>query len=413
MNRRRFLQTGASLSTAALLTQPATALPDSGDQDRVYWTSLASRIALPVLEALCARKLRATMPVEVPTGNLEDRRRYAHLEAFGRLMTGIAPWLEHCASDSQLTPACARIPSLAREALDAATDPGSPDAMNFSSGAQPLVDAAFLALAIVRAPDQLWKPLEARVQQNIIRALRSTRVILPYQNNWLLFSAMIETTLCQMGESWDSMRVDYALRAHNNWYKGDGVYGDGPELHVDYYNSYVIHPMLMSVLDGAGDTQHDWQQMRGRVRARAIRYAALQERAIAPDGSFAPVGRSLCYRFGAFHLLADIALRQLLPSAIAPGQVRSALTLVMRRMAEAPGTFDEHGWLRIGFCGHQPHLAEGYISTGSSYLCSAAWLPLGLPPSAPFWNQPAQLWTSKKAWEGRDLPADHALSADL
>ena len=34
----------------------------------------------------------------------------------------------------------------------------------------------------------------------------------------------------------------------NTWYKGDGVYGDGPPFHWDYYNSFVIQPMLLNIL---------------------------------------------------------------------------------------------------------------------------------------------------------------------
>jgi hypothetical protein len=85
------------------------------------------------------------------------------------------------------------------------------------------------------------------------------------------------------------------------------------------------------------------------------------------------------------------------------------MTAVIRRMIEAPGTFDDHGWLRIGFCGHQPSLAEGYISTGSLYLCSAALLPLGLPPADAFWSAPATRWTSQLLWSGISLPPDHAI----
>jgi hypothetical protein len=81
----------------------------------------------------------------------------------------------------------------------------------------------------------------------------------------------------------------------------------------------------------------------------------------------------------------------------------------MHRMMEVPGTFDEGGWLRIGFCGHQPSIAEPYISTGSCYLCSAVWLPLGLPEADPFWKEPATSWTAKKIWDGQDVKIDHAL----
>jgi len=104
-----------------------------------------------------------------------------------------------------------------------------------------------------------------------------------------------------------------------------------------------------------------------------------------------------------------MALRRQLPESVSPEQVRCALTAVMRRMIEAPGTFDEQGWLTLGFCGHQPSIAEDYISTGSSYLCSVAWLPLGLPPDDPFWKNPPKPWTQQKIWSGKDVPLDGAL----
>jgi hypothetical protein len=73
----------------------------------------------------------------------------------------------------------------------------------------------------------------------------------------------------------------------------------------------------------------------------------------------------------------------------------------------APGTFDANGWLRIGLCGHQPSLGEIYITTGSVYLCSLGFLPLGLPAEAPFWADPPADWTARKVWSGKEVPADH------
>ena len=88
--------------------------------------------------------------------------------------------------------------------------------------------------------------------------------------------------------------------------------------------------------------------------------------------------------------------------------MRGALTAAIRRTLDAPDTFDQNGWLQIGFCGHQPGIGESYISTGSLYLCAAAFLPLGLPASDAFWSAPAQPWTSVKAWSGQPFPIDHA-----
>jgi hypothetical protein len=381
--------------------------PPTGD--RRYWTEVLRRIAEPVLVNLADRRLKTAMPVEARAGAEADRARVTHLEAVGRLFCGIAPWLESGVTDGDEGVLRLRYVDLARQGLDAATDPASRDFMNFTTGGQPLVDAAFLAHALIRAPRELWQALPPRVQRNVVNALVSTRRIKPGFNNWLLFSAMVEAALCQVGEVWDAMRVDYAVRQHEQWYKGDGTYGDGPEFHWDYYNSFVIQPMLLDVLRAVAPSNSSWDRLREPILARARRYAAIQERLIAPDGSFPPIGRSLAYRFGAFQLLAQVALMRQLPEGVSPAQVRAALTAVIRRTMEAPGTFDSQGWLHIGLCGHQPSIGEGYISTGSLYLCAAGLLPLGLPPDDPFWTAPAEDWTAKRAWSGRDLPADHAL----
>ena len=408
--RRNFLKTGIALgvsSSVGSFAQTSSAVPVK--DDRQYWVEVATRVSGPVLRALSERRLKATMPVEAPHGNVEDRKQFTYLEALGRLLTGLAPWLESGADNGAEGDLRRQYAELARKAIQAGTDPGSPDFMNFNKGQQPVVDAAFLALAILRAPTELWQKLDKNTQHNVIEALQSSRAILPFYSNWLLFSAMVETALSFMGVWWDPMRVDYAVRSIDSWYKGDGIYGDGPQFHWDYYNSFVIQPMLLNILDVISKSSSRWNHFQPVMLARAQRYAAIQERLISPEGTFPPIGRSLCYRFGAFQLLSEISLRRQLPEDITPGQVRCALTSVMRRMIEAPGTFDSQGWLRAGFYGHQPEIAESYISTGSLYLCSAAWLPLGLPVTDPFWASAAKPWTSKKVWNGEDVKADHAI----
>lgn len=142
---------------------------------------------------------------------------------------------------------------------------------------------------------------------------------------------------------------------------------------------------------------------------RYARYAEQQERLISPEGTFPIVGRSLAYRFGAFHALSDVAYRKLLPERVKPAQVRSALSAIINRQVNAPGTFNPEGWLRVGFAGYQPHIGETYISTGSLYLCAAVFIALGLPESDEFWSSPSADWTCKKGWAGIDLDVDKAL----
>jgi hypothetical protein len=378
-------------------------------EDRSIWLDALERIARPVLTAGAAGELRAQMPVEAMAGMEADRTAFTHLEAVGRLLCGMAPWLELRDLEGGEARLHAEFAALARATLAHSVDPASPGLLNFSHGSQPIVDAAFLAQALLRAPRTLWAELDAATQRNLCNALAATRTRKPHFNNWLLFAAVIEAFLAHAGVFWDRMRIDYALRQHEQWYLGDGVYGDGPELHWDYYNSFVIQPMLVDLLAAVGDEEPAWQALRAPVLARAQRYAAIQERLISPEGTFPPIGRSLAYRFGAFQALAQMALLDHLPADLAPAQVRSALTAVIQRMLDAPGTFDAHGWLRIGFAGHQPDLGERYISTGSLYLCAAGLLPLGLPPAHPFWRDPPQPWTAQRIWRGENLPCDRHL----
>lgn len=412
MNRREFLAVTGAAGVAPLASTPAEAgagRPQArpGAADRELWISVARRLADPVLTHLAAGTLKATMPVEQAAG--ADRRNVTHLEAIGRLVAGIAPWLELAAAGGADAALPAKYAELTRRAIARAVDPASPDFLNFNKGGQPLVDAAFLAQGLLRAPTALLQALGAPATAQIVAAFESTRTITPGFNNWLLFSATVEAALAKLGARWDRMRVDYALRQHEQWYKGDGVYGDGPVFHWDYYNSFVIQPMLLDVLDVCRDEMPAWKEMAARVERRAVRHAAILERLIAPDGTYPAVGRSIAYRFGAYQLLAQMALRRSLPEGVTPAQVRAAMTAMISRSIEAPGTFDANGWLQIGFCGHQPGVGETYISTGSVYLCAVGLLPLGLPSTDPFWSDPPQPWTSVRAWGGQPFPIDRAL----
>jgi hypothetical protein len=411
VDRRDFfrrLGAGGAVAAAARVGS-AQRPPSDGSKDRALWVGVLRRLADPVLNSLAAETLKRRMPVEEATG--ANRGSVTHLEALGRLVAGIAPWLELPSDDSDEGRLRASYADLTRRAIGRAVDPASKDFLNFTTGRQPLVDAAFLAQGVLRAPRALRESLDASTRGNLVAALESTRPIPPGFNNWLLFSATVEAALARLGAEWDRMRVDYALRQHDQWYKGDGAYGDGPEFHWDYYNSFVIHPMLIDVLDVVKAEMPAWKELAVRVDTRARRYAAVLERLIAPDGSFPPIGRSLAYRFGALQGLAQMALRHSLPEGVTAAQTRAALTAALRRSIEAPGTFDADGWLRIGFCGHQPGIGERYISTGSLYLCAVGLLPLGLAPADEFWSGAAEAWTSVRAWSGQPFPIDHAIAA--
>jgi hypothetical protein len=409
-NRRDFIGRLAlgSLALPRIINHTIAAEPQRVDDERASWVGMLTRVAEPVLANLATNQLKARMPVDGAKGPAKERRAVSHLEALGRTLGGVAPWLQAPGITGSEEELRAKFASLARHALTNAVDPDAADHLNFVEATQNLVDTAFLAVSFARARRELWEKLDRPVRDRFVRALESTRKFKPRQNNWLLFSAMVEAFLASSGAIWKPEPIEAAIKAHEDWYKGDGAYGDGPDFHWDYYNSYVIHPLLIEVLDLINSVSSRWNSFREKVIHRSRRFAAVQERLIAPDGSYPPLGRSITYRCGAFHHLAMMALRRDLPREITPAQVRGALAAVIQRTLGSPNTFDQDGWLRVGLAGHQPSLAEGYITTGSLYLCTFAFLPLGLDPSDEFWSAPAADWTSRKIWNGVDLPPDHA-----
>lgn len=376
-------------------------------QNRKDWLDAMLKIVAPVLDALEKGELKKTLPSYLH----EDRFTFAPLEAFGRSMLGLAPWLEVPADT--LSPEEAELQKIYREkairCIEMATNPESPDFMLFTTGGQPLVDAAFLAHALVRAPKALAAALPEETRAHLAEAFRSSRQIAACNTNWIFFSAMVEAGLHVIGEPYDIMRVLYAARAFQEWYKGDGVYGDGALFHWDYYNSFVIQPMYVDLLEVFADQNEEIAAMLPVVCERASRYASVLERMIGPEGSYPVLGRSICYRFGAFQMLAQTALQHRLEEHLSPASVRCGLSAVIGRVMSAEGMFDEKGWLRPGVYGYQPELAETYINVGSLYLCSAVFLPLGLEPADPFWSDPDEDWSAKKVWSGGHITIDHAI----
>ena len=377
--------------------------------DRDYWVNELVKMADPVLVNLSNDQLKENMPVEQSSFDYGNRSSFATLEAFGRLMAGMAPWLELGEDKTKEGKLRKKYIKLFHKAIYNAVNPESKDYMNFAKGSQPLVDASFLAQAFLRAPTQLWDPLQKETKQMVIEAFKKSRSVIniPY-NNWLLFAGTIEAFMVKFTDEADYARIEYALNKHMEWYAGDGLYSDGKFYHWDYYNSFVIHPMLIDIIDVLQNTKHPLRKLNDKVIQRAQRYGVIMERQISPEGTFPVIGRSIVYRFGTFQALSQLALLEQLPEKLSEGQVRSGLTAVLKRISEANGLYDKNGWLQIGVIGHQPEMGEAYITTGSLYLHSFGFLPLGLPADHSFWTSAAEPWSNVKIWRGdNDVKRDH------
>jgi hypothetical protein len=416
MERRNFLGSlvaGSAATLAASGEAGAASKPAARPvNDRAYMAGLLQRMTEPVLSAMARGELVRKFELEVsPTWDGRDKR-VSYFECFARLIAGAAPWL---ALPDDGTPEGAtrkRLLDMARQSYVNSVDPASPDRLMWEGPGQVLVDSAYYTNALMRAPQALWEPLDATTKRRIVDHIKSLRRIEPPYINWMLFAAMNEAWLMSIGEAYDPMRMNVAIRKVNEWYVGDGWIKDGETFHFDYYGSYVMHPMLCEILEVLEKYKGPFwngkpDEMRALAFKRMQRFSEHLERFVSPEGTFPMFGRSLTYRTAAFQPLALLALRKQLPDKLPEGQVRSAMRAVHERIFSAPSNFTRGGFLTIGFVGAQPELGDWYSNNGSMYITSASFLPLGLPATDLYWTAPAQDWTQKKAFAGAKFSKDY------
>ena len=419
MFRRNFIKAMGMTAAAGMLPSYAHATSEGEEKifstyvpvsDREYLWKLLAAVVTPVLESMSKGELHKKMQVEVsPTWDGRDKR-VAYLECFGRLMDGLAPWLTLPDDDSEEGKVRKKLREQALMSYVHAVDPKSPDYLLWRKEGQPLVDSAFFSSALLRAPKHLWEPLDKTTKERIVTELKLLRRVKPPYSNWLLFAAMNEAFLLSVGKDYDPMRVDLAVKKINEWYVGDGWYADGERFHFDYYNSFVIQPMLLKVTEVIVERNRMEKAIYEQALRRIQRYCEHLERLVSPEGTFPPIGRSLTYRTGAFQPLALLALRKQLPEKLSEGQVRAALVAVHQRIFSNPANFNEDGFLTIGFAGHQPELGDSYSNNGSMYLTSESFLPLGLPANDSFWTAKCEDWTAKKAYRNDKFNKDYPVN---
>ena len=422
MKRRNFIQLSSILSFVGLAPAITSAtvvdtkaideaFETTGAKDRTYWVQLLDKIASPILSNMSKGELRKNMPMDYSPTWDNRNKEVAYMEAIGRLIVGIAPFVALPDDDSEEGRIRKKMRDQIHASLTHAVDPESPDYLYWGSPkvAQPLVDAAFLAQALLLAPAALWEPLSKLTKERFITEFTKLRAIKPSNNNWVLFAAIVETFLLSIDAPIDATRIDAGIDKIQGWYVGDGWYSDGVKFHFDHYNGFVIQPMLLTVLRVNVSKGRRTQAELDLAIKRMKRYASFQERFISPEGTFPVFGRSSTYRVGAFWPLATLALENNLPAGVLLSQVRPALTAVFKRVF-VKDTFNASGLLTLGFVGaKQSNIADSYSNTGSMYLASFAFMPLGLAASHEFWTAAPTNWTQKKAWNGEVFPKDYAV----
>lgn len=80
------------IAAALLLCIGCSQKVPTPQQDREMWVEYMLKVADPVLKNTAEGTLKVNMPYEAHPG--KDTRPFSYLEAFGRTICGVAPWIE-------------------------------------------------------------------------------------------------------------------------------------------------------------------------------------------------------------------------------------------------------------------------------------------------------------------------------
>ena len=204
---------------AAVMLQPLTADAKKKvveKSDREVWVEQLYQMAAPVLSAMAEGRLQEEMSLEKGTLELSPTwdgrdKKVSYMEAFGRLMAGLAPWLSLPDDDSAEGAMRKQLREWALKSYANAVDPDSPDYLGWQSGGQTLVDAAYVVESLYRGFDALWMPLDSLTKARYVKELQGLHRYDPPYTNWLLFVAMEECFLYYIGAPYDSYRIHLAL----------------------------------------------------------------------------------------------------------------------------------------------------------------------------------------------------------
>ena len=134
------------------------------------------------------------------------------------------------------------------------------------------------------------------LKKRYIECFKLVRQYQPWQNNWLLFSGMVECFFIMVGEKPDKEKMKNIVNQINLWYVGDGWYSDGKFFAMNYYNSFVIHPMFIQMIEIMEKNNIPVPVSSKMAIERMQKFNIFLERLISPEGKFPAFGRSIVYR---------------------------------------------------------------------------------------------------------------------
>lgn len=298
-------------------------------------------------------------------------KRTARMEAFSRMLWGLAPLWSQGGGESWLP--------LFREGLVNGTNPEHPAYWGEPLDRdQRIVEMAAISVTLMLCGDRL--ALSEREARNLHRWLSATLELELPQNNWFFFRVLIQAAFRRMGWDWNPERLERDLERLEGWYLGGGWYCDGEPTQMDYYIPFGMH--YYGLIYAWCMEKEDPERSR-RFKERAAEFARDYLYWFEDCGQAVPFGRSLTYRFGQGAFFAALAFAGV--ECLPWGVVKSRLLGNLRDWLAQP-IFDSSGLLTVGYGYPNLFMSEAYNAPGSPYWGLKAFLCLALPEEHPFWQ---------------------------
>ncbi|MGW0709803.1 DUF2264 domain-containing protein [Streptomyces sp. NPDC002643] len=275
--------------------------------------------------------------------------------------------------------------------LAAGTDPHHPEHWPpITDRAQPMVEAASIAVALHESRPWLWDRLDDSVRQRVVEWMSGFVGADVNDSNWRLFQVIAEEFLASVGAPYRRAEIDAGLARLDDWYRGGGWYTDGDGRKFDHYNGWALHlyPVLWARIAGERAAEHsEYGDTVARHRARLREFLAAYQHFFGGDGAPVHQGRSLTYRFATTAPLWAGVLADATP--LPAGRTRRLASGALKHFAER-GVPDERGLLTLGW--YRPFLpvTQRYSGPASPYWASKAFLGLLLPDDHPVWTAPEE-----------------------
>lgn len=272
---------------------------------------------------------------------------------------------------------------LFRKAIVQGTDPKNPGYWGATSDKdQRSVEMAAFGVLLSLLPEEGWHPLTPAQRENLAQWLAGIQQVTVADNNWVFFCILVQEGLRAVGR--DDLVVPEVQKRYldkvEGWYLGDGWYGDGRGLPIDYYGPFAMH--FYSLIYAKHATALDADVSR-RFMERANAFAPDFRLWFAHNGACIQQGRSLTYRFATCAFWGVAAVCDI--NALPMGQMKHLWGEHLRWWRDKP-IFTTDGLMTRGYEYPNLLICEEYNSPTSPYWALKAFMPLMLPEDHPFWQ---------------------------